>query len=57
VLAGLLTLAVHAHRVSDFLQAAGILGVVIVVLVLAFGAWLNTQRTWFGGWRNRGPMG
>jgi hypothetical protein len=48
--------AVHTHSIGDFLKAAGAVGVVIAVIVVVFWMWLNSRRTWFGGWRNRGPM-
>lgn len=56
-MAGVLIFGLHAHRIGDFIKVAGVLGIVILVIVLVFWGWLNTQRTWFGGWRNRGPMG
>jgi hypothetical protein len=56
VLAREFTLAVLRSRAHDILKALGIVGIVIVVVVLVFATWLNSQGTG-GGWRGRGPMG
>lgn len=56
MLAGEFTLAALRSHAHDILKALGIVGIVIVVLILVFATWLNSQRTW-GGWRRRGPMG
>jgi hypothetical protein len=51
------TFAVHGHRIGDFIAAAGIVGIVVVVLFIALGIWINSQRDQPGGWRDRGRMG
>jgi putative Ca2+/H+ antiporter (TMEM165/GDT1 family) len=57
VLAGDFISAVHGHRIGDFIAAAGIVGIVAVVLFIAFGIWINSPRDQPGGWRDRGRMG